>query len=135
MIGATRKATNINKETKKIFKVKIFLLINSSILFFIFIIFNTSNACAIISNIIKAKSTNILKNLYKSFSISIPKKMECNIRNTADPIPKKRKYLLLVNHLIVRKGLSVLQKVAIMQKVIIIMILAKWCSIMMVSHY
>ena len=56
----------------------------------------TSNACAIISKIIKPRRTNLLKNLYKSYSKLIPKKIVCAIKNTAEPTPKnKKRYFFL----------------------------------------
>ena len=55
----------------------------------------TSKVWAIISNIIKPKRTNLLKNLYKSILKLIPNKIECIIKNTAEKIPKYKKYLLL----------------------------------------
>jgi hypothetical protein len=41
------------------------------------------------------KRINLLKNLNKSNSKLIPKKIECKIKKIADPTPKNRKYLFL----------------------------------------
>ena len=82
-IGADKKATIIKIDTKIIFNIRIFLLIKFFIFSLTFTIFFTNKACAIISKIIKANKTNLLKNLYKSFSIFKPKKTECNIKNKA----------------------------------------------------
>ena len=53
-------------------------------------------AWAAISNIIKPNSINLLKNLYNSKSNSYPKKIECNAKNKAEPIPKNKKYLFFL---------------------------------------
>ena len=41
----------------------------------------------------KAKRINLLKNLYKSYSKLIPKKIECNIKNIAELTPKNKKVI------------------------------------------
>ena len=57
---------SIKIETRIIFKIRIFLFINFSIFSFILNILITNKAWAIISNIIKPRIKNLLKNLYKS---------------------------------------------------------------------
>jgi len=52
--------------TRIIFKIRTFLFINSRIFSLILNILTTNKAWAIISNMIKPKITNLLKNLYKS---------------------------------------------------------------------
>ena len=64
--GIDAKAVIAKIETRIIFKIRIFLFINFSIFFFILNILITNKAWAAISNIIKPKITNLLKNLYKS---------------------------------------------------------------------
>ena len=44
---------------------------------------------------IKNKITTRLKSLYNSYSNLIPKKIECIIRSTAEPVPKKTNLLFL----------------------------------------
>ncbi len=90
-MGKDAKATIDSTETSIIFNIRIFLLIIAAILFFILNKAITSKAWAIISNIIKPKITNLLKNLYKSYSKLIPRKIECVIKNNADAIPKNKK--------------------------------------------
>ncbi len=84
-MGADKIATKASTETKIIFKMSIFLLKNNSIFFFIFTMFMTNKAWATISKIIKPKSMNRLKNLYKSASKLIPRNIECKIKNKAEP--------------------------------------------------
>ena len=99
-MGATKIATIINIETKIIFRIRIFLFISESIFSLILIKFMTSKAWAIISNTIKPKSTNLLRNFSifpskwnESISKLIPRKIEWNIKNIAEPTPKNKKYL------------------------------------------
>ena len=94
-------ATIISTDTKNTFKLRIFLLMSVPIFSLILIKLTTSNVWAIISNIIKPKSTNFLKNLYKSFSKLIPKKIECEIKNIAEPTPNIKKYLFLLVSLLI----------------------------------
>ncbi len=95
-MGADKIATKASTETKIIFKMSIFLLKNDSIFFFIFTMFMTNKAWATISKIIKPKSMNRLKNLYKSVSKLIPRNIECEIKNIADPTPNNKKCLFLL---------------------------------------
>ena len=90
-MGRDTRAVIVNTETKIIFTIRIFLLIISEILFFAFNKDITSKIWAITSNIIKLKMINLLKNLYKSFSKWIPKKIEWIIKNMAEIIPKNKK--------------------------------------------
>ena len=93
--------TKINMVTTKVFKIKIFLLVISAILFFILIMCFINIAWATNSNIMKPKSTKRLKNLYKSISNWIPSKTECIIKNNAEPTPKNKKYLFLLKSLLI----------------------------------
>ena len=90
-VGKEARATTDNKETNTILSIRIFLLIKFEILFFILKRVTTSNAWATISNIMKAIRINLLKNLYKSYSKRIPKKIECTIKNIAELTPKNKK--------------------------------------------
>ena len=100
-IGADNTATITKTVTKIAFMVRIFLFIYSAISCFTLIKLMTKRAWAIISNIINPKSTNLLKNLYNSISTLKPKKIECAIKNNADPIPKNKKYLFLLVSLLI----------------------------------
>ena len=73
--------------------ISIFVLIYGLSFSFILKMLVTNIVWAIISNKIKPKSTNRLKNLYKSNSKFIPKKIECKMRNNAEPTPNIKKYL------------------------------------------
>ena len=90
-MGRDTRAVMANTETKIIFTIRIFLLIISEILFFVLNKDITSKIWAITSNIIKLKMINLLKNLYKSFSKWIPKKIEWAIKNMAEITPKNKK--------------------------------------------
>ena len=90
-VGKEARATTDNKETNTILSIRIFLLIKFEILFFILKRVITNSAWATISNIMKAIRINLLKNLYKSYSKLIPKKIECAIKNIAELTPKNKK--------------------------------------------
>ena len=100
-MGSDKTPVIINTETTKIFAIKIFLLIISAILIFILIKLLINIAWATSSNIIKAKSTKRLKNLYKSTSNWIPSKSEWITKHTAEPTPKNKKYLFLLKSLFI----------------------------------
>ena len=64
----------------------------------------TSKLWAIISNKIKPKRTNLLRNLSifsnnvkESNSKLIPKKIECKIKNIAEPTPNIKKIYFLIH--------------------------------------
>ena len=90
-IGKEARATIDNKETNTILRIRTFLFIKFEILSFILKRVITNSACATISNIMKLKRINLLKNLYKSYSKLIPKKIECTIKNIAELTPKNKK--------------------------------------------
>ena len=90
-MGKDAKATIDSTETSIIFNIRIFLLIIAAILFFILNKVITSKVWAIISNIIKPIRINLLKNLYKSYSKWIPRKIEWAIKNNAEAMPKNKK--------------------------------------------
>ena len=87
-MGTDKRATIINKETKIIFKVKMLLFILFEINFFTLSSCIINSVWAANSNKINPSRTKRLKNLYKSFSKWIPKKIEWAIKNIAEIVPK-----------------------------------------------
>ena len=86
-------ATIDKMTTKNNLYRRIFLFVIVDILFFILIKLMTRRAWATSSKIINARRTKRLKSLYKSKSNLIPRKIECKIKNTAELIPKIKKYI------------------------------------------
>ena len=86
-------ATITTIETKKILNLKNIGFIYEWMTVLILIIFVTNNPWAISSKRIKANTRKRLNILYIDKSNFIPRKIECNIRNIAEQIPKNLKYL------------------------------------------